>query len=61
MKSVSIISMLSIFLGAAPMLLAGGGKAFAQQDDGETLKYVEFSQLGDPAEVLEVKTQAIGV
>jgi trans-2-enoyl-CoA reductase len=48
MKYFSTASFLALFLGAASLALAGSSNE-------STLKYVEFSQLGDPAEVLEVK------
>ena len=46
MKVFSIVSILALCLGVAP---------FSQAENSSTLKYVEFSQIGDPAEVLEVK------
>ena len=57
MKIFSIISILALFLGSAPFALAGNSKDAVQQVSGSSLKYIEFSQLGNPAEVLEVKTE----
>ena len=44
MKTLSIFSILTLLLGTASVTMAG-----------TELKYIELSQLGDPAEVLEVK------
>ena len=46
MKNFSILSIMALLLGSALMALAGDSK------------YVEFSQLGNPADVLEVKVAA---
>ena len=43
MKNFSIVSIIALVLGSSPLALAGDSK------------YVEFSQLGNPADVLEVK------
>ena len=58
MKNFSIITILSIFLGTAPLTQANDGNISAEQASSAKLKYVELSQLGDPAEVLEVKAHA---
>jgi trans-2-enoyl-CoA reductase len=46
MKNFSIVSIMALVLGSAPLALAGSSK------------YVEFNQLGNPADVLEVKVAA---
>ena len=55
MKTLSTISILTFFLGTASLALASAGEGQAQQESGSNPKYVELSQLGDPAEVLVVK------
>jgi len=47
MKYFSIFVIFSLFLGFTPFAIAANGAA--------QLKYIEFSQLGNPADVLEVK------
>ena len=47
MKNFSISTILALLLGATSFAIAGATQ--------EGLKYVEFSQMGNPAEVLEVK------
>ena len=47
MKYFSIFVIFSLFLGFTPFAIAVNGAA--------QLKYIEFSQLGNPADVLEVK------
>ncbi|TDG14673.1 alcohol dehydrogenase [Seongchinamella unica] len=58
MKTLSTVSILIFFLGAVSLALAGNSSGAGQQDGGAKLKYVEFSQLGNPAEVLVVKVDA---
>lgn len=55
MKYFSIIAILALFLGSTPFAVAGDNTGAAQQETQQSLKYIEFSQLGDPADVLEVK------
>ena len=50
MKNFSIITVLALFLGSTSLVVAAQG-----QEEQGSLKYVEFSQMGNPAEVLEVK------
>ena len=50
MKNFSIIAVLALCLGSTSLVVA----AQAQEEQG-SLKYVEFSQMGNPAEVLEIK------
>ena len=50
MKNFSIITVLALFLGSTSLVFAAQG-----QEEQGSLKYVEFSQMGNPAEVLEVK------
>jgi trans-2-enoyl-CoA reductase len=50
MKNFSIIAVLALFLGSTSLVVAAQG-----QEEQGSLKYVEFSQMGNPAEVLEVK------
>ncbi len=47
MKNFSIITTLAVLLGTTSLAVAGETQG--------SLKYVEFSQMGNPAEVLEVK------
>ena len=49
MKYFSIIAILSLFLVSVPFSITGNTTGAAQ------LKYIEFSQLGNPADVLKVK------
>ena len=50
MKNFSIIAVLALSLGSTSLVVAAQG-----QEEQGSLKYVEFSQMGNPAEVLEVK------
>jgi trans-2-enoyl-CoA reductase len=50
MKNFSIIAVLALFFGSTSLVVAAQG-----QEEQGSLKYVEFSQMGNPAEVLEVK------
>jgi NADPH:quinone reductase-like Zn-dependent oxidoreductase len=50
MKNFSIIAVLALCLGSTSLVVAAQG-----QEEQGSLKYVEFSQMGNPAEVLEVK------
>ena len=54
MKSFSIV-ILSLILSATPFAVADNHTPSSQQD---LLKYIEFSQLGNPADVLEVKEES---
>ena len=49
MKNFSIITILALVLGSTSFA--------AEQETQSTTKYIEYSQLGDPAEVLTVKEQ----
>jgi trans-2-enoyl-CoA reductase len=49
----SAMRIMTIFFGIGALILAGSSTA--QQEDLQALKYIEFTQLGDPAEVLQVK------
>jgi trans-2-enoyl-CoA reductase len=51
-----LVRTLTIFIGFIGLALAGASAA--QQESGSGLQYVQFSELGDPAEVLEVKVSA---
>ena len=55
MKTLSIVSVLAILLGATPLALSQSGSGATQLEPGSTYKYIELNALGDPAEVLEVK------
>jgi len=55
MKTISFISILAFFLGSASLATAGDGNSIAPQHSQSSSKYIEFNQLGDPADVLEVK------
>lgn len=55
MKTFSIVSILALILGAAPFCLAGNNSGATPPENKSTLRYVEFSQIGNPAQVLEVK------
>ena len=48
MKNLSIITILALFLGS--ISFAGNGDEAASG-----AQYIEFSQIGNPAEVLEIK------
>jgi trans-2-enoyl-CoA reductase len=50
----SMLQVLTIFIGLTTLTLAG---SIAAQEGGARLQYVEFNQLGDPAEVLQVKLE----
>jgi trans-2-enoyl-CoA reductase len=47
--------MLTLFFGLTALTLAGSSAA--EQESRPELKYIEFTQLGDPAEVLQVKLE----
>ena len=49
----SMLQILTFIFGLTTLTLAGA--SVAQQESPPERKYIEFSQLGDPAEVLEVK------
>ena len=49
--------LLTLILGAAPFSLAANSSEATPPESPSTLQYVEFSQLGNPAEVLEVKPE----
>ncbi|MCX2981136.1 alcohol dehydrogenase [Halieaceae bacterium IMCC14734] len=51
MKTLSFVSILTMLLGLTTVSLAGNS-------NDAKLHYVEFSQLGNPAEVLKVKTES---
>ena len=55
MKIFSIVSILALVLGTAPVALGEDSNSSTSPEDSSSLKYVEFSQMGNPAEVLEVK------
>ena len=55
MKMFSIVSILAFVLGTAPVALGEDSNSATSPEDSSSLKYVEFSQMGNPAEVLEVK------
>lgn len=57
MKNVSIVSIFALMLSAAPFVLGGDASKAALPEDDSSLTYVEFSQMGDPAKVLEVKVE----
>lgn len=46
---------LTISIGIAPLVTAGTSDGEAQQESQSKLHYIELNQIGDPAEVLEVK------
>jgi trans-2-enoyl-CoA reductase len=51
----SMLRILTFIFGLTTLTLAG--TSAAQQESRPEVKYIEFSQLGDPAEVLEVKLE----
>ncbi|MFL3655781.1 MAG: zinc-dependent alcohol dehydrogenase family protein [Halioglobus sp.] len=53
MKIFSIVSILALVLGTTPFVLAQSSDMPAEASS--SLKYVEFSEMGNPADVLEVK------
>jgi len=57
MKTFSIVSILTLVLGAAPFVLGENSSAGTPPESDSSLKYVEFSQIGNPAEVLQVKVE----
>ncbi len=46
---------LTISIGIAPLVTAGTSDGEAQQESKSNLHFIELNQIGDPAEVLEVK------
>jgi trans-2-enoyl-CoA reductase len=58
MKTFSIASILALVLGAAPFALAGNSSGAASHESSPALKYVELNQIGNPADVLEVKVDS---
>jgi mitochondrial enoyl-[acyl-carrier protein] reductase / trans-2-enoyl-CoA reductase len=57
MKNLSMIAILALGLGASTLALADHHASSEHQ--GTQIKYVGYSELGNPAEVLEVKTEAL--
>lgn len=55
MRNFSIITMLALVLGSSSFALAGDQSNSEHQ--GTQIKHVGYSQLGNPADVLEVKTE----
>ena len=55
MKNFSIVSILTLMLGITPCVAEENRGNGAPPKDDSSLKYVEFSQMGNPAKVLEVK------
>ncbi len=55
MKKLSIVSILTLFLGVIPFAIASNSNDTAPQAAESTFKYVELNKIGDPAVVLEVK------
>ncbi len=51
----STLRMLTFFFGVTALTLAGSSAA--QNESRPELKYIEFTELGDPAEVLKVKRE----
>lgn len=58
MKTISIVSILVLFLSTVSFTQAATSNGAAQTENRATLKYVELSQIGDPPEVLEVKVES---
>ena len=56
MKNFSIITTLALFLGATSFAFAGHHSSSEHQDT--KIKYVGYSQIGNPADVLEVKEES---
>ena len=56
MKNIAKTTLLAFFLGTAALAAAGHHSGAAHE--GNQVKHVGFSQMGDPATVLEVKTEA---
>jgi trans-2-enoyl-CoA reductase len=54
-KVLKALPALAIYIAMAPMVLAGANDLKAEPERESQQLYIEFSQLGDPAEVLEVK------
>ena len=57
MKTFSLVSILALVLAAAPFALGESSSASTTPESGAVLKYVELSQMGTPADVLEVKVE----
>ena len=55
MKSFSIVSFFAIVLSTTPLALSQNDTGATLQEPGSTYRYIELNELGDPAEVLEVK------
>ncbi|MDG1495554.1 MAG: zinc-dependent alcohol dehydrogenase family protein [Porticoccaceae bacterium] len=52
MKNFSIIAILTLFLSSISLAVAGDGSGEGSR------KYIEFSQIGNPAEVLQIKQES---
>ncbi len=59
MKHFSIIAMLALSIGCISFAVADHHSYAEHQQPQSSLKYIEFSQLGDPADVLEVKSESL--
>ena len=55
MKTFSIFSVLAVLLSATSFAVAQNTSGAVSQAPASTFNYIELSELGDPAEVLEVK------
>ncbi|MDG2047449.1 MAG: zinc-dependent alcohol dehydrogenase family protein [Halioglobus sp.] len=55
MKNISIVSVLALMLGITPCIAEEYSSNGASPKGDSSLKYVEFSEMGNPAKVLQVK------
>ena len=55
MKNISIITILALFLGSPSFAIADHHSGGEHQETEAKLKYLEFSEMGNPAEVIKVK------
>ena len=56
MKNFSIVSLFTVLLSVPSLVVAQTTSGAASQVPASTFNYVELNKVGDPAEVLEVKT-----
>ena len=57
MKNISIITILALYLGATSFAIAGHHADGEHQGAQAKLKYLEFSEMGNPADVIKVKEE----
>ena len=55
MKNISIITILALFLGSPSFAIADHHSGGEHQETEAKLKYLEFSEMGNPADVIKIK------